>query len=74
MVYSITQQQAGTGGYHRHSHALVKSKLYCTNNLGHSNCPFMYLPPKSSVYLIIFQVELRSGEHRSSQSAEGGRP
>lgn len=28
--------------------------LCCTNNLGHSNCPFMYLPPKSLVYLIYF--------------------
>lgn len=57
VVYSITQQQTEAGRYHRHSCPLVKGKLCCTSNLGHSNCLFMYLPPTSSVYLIIFQVE-----------------
>lgn len=71
VVYSITQQQTGTGRYHRHSCALVKSKLCCTNNLGHSNCTFMCLPPKSLVYLIIFQVKSEKWRAQESKCRRG---
>lgn len=54
---SITQEQTGKERYRGHSCPLVKGVLHCTNNLGHSNCPFMYFPPKSLVFLIIFQVK-----------------